>query len=111
MVAGVAGLKRLDNAHGELKSMHTREAERGRGVASAMVMHILAFAQRAGYERVSLETGTTEEFLPARSLYARMGFQPCEPFGGYQASPYNTFMSIRLDSNSSSTDDLASAGA
>jgi putative acetyltransferase len=103
VVAGVAALKRLDHAHVELKSMHTREAERGRGVARAMVMHILAFARRAGYELVSLETGTTEEFLPARSLYVRMGFLPCGPFGGYRASPFNTFMSIRLDSRSSST--------
>jgi putative acetyltransferase len=103
VVVGVAALKRLDDDHGELKSMHTREAERGRGVARAMVMHILAFARQAGCERVSLETGTTEEFLAARSLYARMGFVPCGPFGGYRASPYNTFMSIRLDSRSAST--------
>jgi putative acetyltransferase len=98
LVAGVAALKRLDDAHAELKSMHTREAERGRGVARAMVMHVLAFARQAGYHRVSLETGATEDFLPARSLYAGVGFRPCGPFGGYRASPYNTFMSMRLDS-------------
>ena len=78
--------------------MHTREDERGRGVARALVTHILAFARQAGYERVSLETGTTDEFLAARSLYASVGFVPREPFGGYRASPYNTFLSIRLDS-------------
>ena len=25
------------------------------------------------------------------------GFEPCGPFGTYQASPYNTFMTIRVD--------------
>ena len=93
-VAGVAALKRLDGAHAELKSMHTREAERGRGVGMAMVGHLLAFAEGQGYRRVSLETGATEEFVPARALYAKMGFRPCGPFGDYRASPYNTFMTI-----------------
>ncbi len=95
-VAGVAALKRLDGLHAELKSMHTREAERGRGVGTATVKHILAFAEREGYRRVSLETGATDEFVPARSLYARLGFTPCGPFGDYRTSPYNTFMTIDL---------------
>lgn len=97
-LVGVAALKRLDDSHVELKSMHTAEADRGRGVGQAMVAHILAHARSVGYVRVSLETGTTSEFAPARALYARAGFEPCGPFAGYTASPYNTFMTMRLDS-------------
>lgn len=93
---GVAALKRIDGHHAELKSMHTRESERGRGVGGALVDHILAFARREGYRQVSLETGATDEFVAARRLYARAGFRPCEPFGGYEASAYNTFMTINL---------------
>ena len=74
--------------------MHTRESERGRGVGRALVHQILTFAAEQGYERVSLETGATDEFVPARSLYAALGFTPCEPFGSYEASSYNTFMTI-----------------
>lgn len=96
-LVGVAALKRLDETHGELKSMHTREAERGRGVGQALVEHILAFAQEAGYRRVSLETGTTEHFAPARGLYARIGFKPGTAFADYQPSSYNTFMTMSLD--------------
>lgn len=96
-VVGVAALKRLDESHAELKSMHTREAERGRGVGRAMVERLLGFARREGYRRVSLETGATDEFVPARALYANAGFTSCEPFGGYAASPYNTFMTLSLD--------------
>jgi putative acetyltransferase len=37
-----------------------------------------------------------EGFRPARSLYARFGFEPCEPFGDYAPSPHSTFMTLRL---------------
>jgi putative acetyltransferase len=94
---GVAALKRLNEREAELKSMHTREAARGRGVGRALVHHLLACARESGYQRVNLETGSTTEFEPARHLYASCGFRPCEPFGAYAPSPYNTFMSIRLD--------------
>jgi putative acetyltransferase len=76
--------------------MHTREAERGRGVGRALVEHLLVFARAAGYSRVSLETGATEDFVAARALYDSVGFEPCEAFGDYEASPYNTFMTMRL---------------
>jgi len=98
-VVGVAALKWLDDTHAELKSMHTREAERGHGIGKAMVEHVLAHARREGYRRVSLETGTTDEFVAARALYVRCGFVACEPFGQYRASPYNTFMTIGLDAH------------
>ncbi len=35
-------------------------------------------------------------FGPARALYASAGFTPCGPFGGYQPSPDNTFLTLRL---------------
>ena len=98
---GVGALKRLDDVHAELKSMHTREADRGRGVGHAMVEHILAFARAHGYRRVSLETGTTEAFSPARAFYRALGFEPCEPFGAYAQSPHNTWMTMRLDAEPS----------
>lgn len=91
---GIAALKRLDGSHAELKSMHTRAAERGQGVGRALVAHILAYARMQGYGRVSLETGTTAEFEAARRLYFSVGFLPCGPFGDYRPSPYNTFMAI-----------------
>jgi putative acetyltransferase len=92
----VAALKRLDNRHVELKSMHTRSEARGRGVGRALVEHLTDFARTAGYERISLETGTSDAFVPAHALYASCGFESCEPFGGYIASPHNTFMTKAL---------------
>ena len=93
---GVAALKRLDDGHAEIKSMHTAEAARGQGVARALVEHVLAIARERGFGRVSLETGAGPAFVPARSLYASAGFEACGPFGDYAPSPNSTFMSIAL---------------
>lgn len=94
VVVGVAALKELDETHGELKSMHTAEGARGRGVARTILAHVLSVAARRGYSRVSLETGTGPAFAPARSLYRDAGFEPCEPFGAYTVNPHSTCMTI-----------------
>jgi putative acetyltransferase len=93
---GVGALKELDPAHGELKSMHTVEAARGRGVGAAIVKHLLALARERGYARVSLETGAGPAFAPARRLYARAGFTPCGAFGDYVTSPNSAYMTLAL---------------
>ena len=98
-LVGIAALKQLDGSHAEIKSMHTRDTERNRGVGRAMVVHLLDEARKLGYRRVSLETGTTEEFAPARAVYAKSGFHPCGPFGEYRPSLHNTFMTISLDTS------------
>jgi putative acetyltransferase len=95
-IVGVGAVKRLNAQHAELKSMHTAEAARGRGIGRALLEDLLHFARNEGYQRVSLETGTMEGFAAARRLYRRAGFVPCGPFGGYTASPDNTFMTLEL---------------
>jgi putative acetyltransferase len=95
-VVGIGALKRLSGDHGEVKSMHTAEAARGRGVGSAMLRHIMAAARARGMSRLSLETGSWPYFAPARALYARQGFVGCPPFGDYQPDPNSTFMTLTL---------------
>ena len=92
----VGALKELDDAHGELKSMHTAEAARGRGIGRLMLAHILEVARARGYRRLSLETGSMDEFRPARSLYETAGFTYCDPFGEYRPSPNSAFMTLAL---------------
>src|SRR5215471_8621133 len=53
---GVGALKRLSPTHGEIKSMHTAEASRRKGVGAAIVRHIVDAACSVGMTRVSLET-------------------------------------------------------
>jgi putative acetyltransferase len=95
-VIGVGALKRLSADHGEVKSMHTAEAARGRGVGSAMLRQIMAAARARGMSRLSLETGSWAYFAPARALYARHGFVECAPFGEYQGDPNSVFMTMAL---------------
>jgi putative acetyltransferase len=92
----VGALKHLDDTHAELKSMHTAQEARGRGLGRRMLHHLIATAAGRGYRRLSLETGTTDEFLAARRLYEAAGFTTCPPFADYRASEWNTFMTLGL---------------
>ena len=96
VLLGVGALKTLDADHGELKSMHTRAAARGSGVGAAVLGRLLDEARARGLRRVSLETGSMAAFAPARRMYARAGFVPCEPFGDYRPSRNSTFMTVVL---------------
>src|SRR5690348_1707051 len=93
---GFGALKRLSADHGEVKSMHTAEAMRGKGAGSAMLRHIISSARACGMRRLSLETGTSEYFRPARELYRSHGFLECPPFADYVLDPNSVFMSLDL---------------
>jgi putative acetyltransferase len=95
-VLAIGALKHLDEDHAEVKSMHTAEKARGRGIGRAMLDHLLGVARAKGYRRVSLETGAMAAFAPARALYASTGFEPSGPFGDYTASPNSAFMTLAL---------------
>jgi putative acetyltransferase len=95
-ILGCGALKELDWRHGEIKSMHTKASTRGKGVAAAMVKHIISEARARGYQRLSLETGADAPFAPARSLYTSVGFVPTEPFADYRLDPFSVFMKLDL---------------
>ena len=92
----MGALRELDAAHGELKSMHTLEEARGRGLGELMARHLLAQARARGYERVSLETGSQAGFAAARALYVKLGFEPCGPFADYTEKPGSVFYTLDL---------------
>lgn len=92
----MGALKRLDAGAFELKSMHTAAEARGSGAGRAMLTHLLQLARAEGATDVYLETGSTADFLPSRSLYGSMGFRECEAFGGYAPDPWSVFMHLDL---------------
>lgn len=96
MLVGCGAIKRLDEAHAEVKSMRTAPARKRTGIASMMLEHIIREARKMGYSRLSLETGATEFFLPARKLYEKFGFESCGPFGDYKPDPNSAFMTRAL---------------
>jgi putative acetyltransferase len=91
-LAGCAAIKELNADHAEIKSMRTSNTHRGKGVAIKIMEHILTVAAERNYQRLSLETGSQDFFIPARKLYERFGFEYCEPFGDYAEDPYSAFM-------------------
>lgn len=93
---GIGALVQLDAQSGELKSMHTVEEARGRGVARAVLRGLLEHARQLGLSKVSLETGSQAAFAAARGLYAAEGFSLCPPFGAYTKDPLSVFMTRTL---------------
>ncbi len=101
VLLAVGALKRIDNDHAELKSMHTALLARGQGIGRVMLAHLLAVARELGFRRVRLETGSTSAFAPARVLYASAGFTTCGRFGDYRPSRYCTFMTLDVGARAS----------
>lgn len=95
-LAGCGALKELGGQHGEIKSMRTSSRFRRKGVAKALLDHIIGEAVRRGYRRLSLETGSMEAFEAARELYARGGFAFCGPFADYEEDPNSVFMTKEI---------------
>jgi putative acetyltransferase len=91
-LVGCGALKDLGGGHGEIKSMRTSHKHLRRGVATTVLRHIIGEAGRRGYTRLSLETGSMDYFEPARRLYSKFGFKPCEPFGEYVPDRNSVFM-------------------
>ena len=93
---GCGALRELDRSHAEIKSMRTSSTHRRAGIGRAILAHIVEVARTRGYERLSLETGSMDAFIPARSLYESYGFRHCAPFGDYVYDPNSIFMTMRL---------------
>ena len=91
-LCGCGALQTLDQDHGEVKSMRTREKFLRQGVGQAVLSHIVTKACARGLKRLSLETGSAESFAAARSLYLRNGFEICNPFADYKLDPHSVFM-------------------
>ncbi|TDT73911.1 putative acetyltransferase [Litoreibacter halocynthiae] len=86
---GCGAVKQIGN-YGELKSMFTAKAARGKGAASAILDHIVKHTRALRLSSLKLETG--KGLNAAHSLYAKHGFTPCGPFGDYAANETSIFM-------------------
>jgi putative acetyltransferase len=110
---GCGAIKELRPTQGEIKSMRTSAAHLRRGVGKEILRVILQEACRRGYAKVSLETGSSEAFLPAHALYEGAGFSRCGPFGDYQQNGFSVFMEKELKQPNTAldTDSQASRSA
>jgi len=95
-VVAIGALKTLDVGNGELKSMRVADAHLGTGAGRAMLRHLVGVARDRGMRTLWLETGSTDDFVPARRLYASEGFVECGPFADYPENPFSVFMTRAL---------------
>jgi putative acetyltransferase len=95
-IVGLGALKDLGDRAGELKSMRTHPDFLRRGVASALLEHVIGAARARGMARLSLETGSGPFFEPALALYRLRGFVEGEAFADYKRSPFNQFLHLAL---------------
>ena len=88
------GALAIKDGYGEVKSMFTAPAARGKGAAAAVLTRIEETARAEGLPLLRLETGT--KLHAAHRLYARAGFIPCGRFGEYPDSEYSLYMEKSL---------------
>ncbi|GHH65276.1 GNAT family N-acetyltransferase [Promicromonospora soli] len=82
--AGMAGVRLLDDERAELKRVYLRPAFRGTGGAALIVRAAEDQARLLGASRMVLETRS--DFVAARALYKRLGYDEIEP---YTFTPYS----------------------
>jgi putative acetyltransferase len=95
-VAGVGALRTISAEQGEIKSMRTHPDHLRKGVAGALLRHIIATARTQGMARLSLETGRGAAFDPALALYRAQGFVDGDAFGDYRDNGFSQFLHLTL---------------
>lgn len=96
LLAGCGAFKKLDSQHAEIKSMKTSSNYKNKGVASALLIHIIEQAKLYGFKKLSLETGSMDYFMPSHGLYKKHGFNFCGPFSDYKEDVNSKFMSLDI---------------
>ena len=95
---GIACLKTLTDAIGEVKRMYVRPEARNRGLGHALLNQLLEEARQIGYERVRLDSARF--MAAAHQLYRASGFREIEPYEGSEIpkefQPHWVFMEREL---------------
>ena len=99
MLLGCGALKFLDKEHGEFKSIRIHDNFRNQGNGINVINHLINEAIKLNVKKISIETGAGEFFNPARKLFKKCGFEPCEPFAHYKQDINSVYLS-KLINNS-----------
>jgi len=88
VLVGMGGLKYFET-YAEITRMFTLEAYCGKGLASKLMAALESLARERNLRVLKLET--SEKFVYAVSLYKKLGFEQCEPFGEYIDKAFNSY--------------------
>ena len=66
---GCGALKFLDSVHGEFKSIRVADSFRKKGYGKKVIAILIEKSRQLNIQKISIETGSGEFFLPARKLF------------------------------------------
>jgi len=96
---GCGALKFLDKEHGEFKSIRVHDVYRGKGNGIKVIKHLIEEAKKLNIRRISIETGAGKFFEPARKLFQKCNFKPCEPFAHYKKDINSLYLTKLIDND------------
>ena len=96
---GCGALKFLEKGHGEFKSIRVHDNFRNKGNGIKIVKHLIEEAKKLNIVKLSIETGAGKFFEPARKLFKRCNFEPCEPFAHYKNDINSIYLSKLINNN------------
>ncbi|MGW4796955.1 GNAT family N-acetyltransferase [Nonomuraea sp. MG754425] len=82
---GCGAVQPMADGAGELKRMYVVPAQRGRGIATALLSALEDLARSLGHHRLLLATGLRQP--EAIALYERCAYTLTEPYGRYVGAP------------------------
>ena len=96
---GCGALKFLDKDHGEFKSIRVHNDYRNKGNGIKVIKHLIEEAKKLNIKRISIETGAGKFFEPARKLFQKCNFKPCEPFAHYKKDINSLYLTKLIDND------------
>ena len=102
-LSGIACLKPLMPAIGEIKRMYVRPGHRRAGLGRMLIQQLLQEAQRIGYQRIRLDSARF--MTAAHALYRASGFKEIEAYEGSEVpkefQAHWVFMEMALEAPAS----------
>ena len=98
-IFGCGALKFLDNEHGEFKSIRIHDDFRNKGYGIKIIDHLIYEAKKLDIKRISLETGAGNFFDPARRLFKKCNFEPCQPFAHYKEDKNSLYLTKLINND------------
>ena len=99
MLMGCGALKFLDKEHGEFKSIRIHDDFRKQGNSINVINHLINEAKKLNIDRLSIETGAGDFFIPARKLFKKCGFETCKPFAHYKEDVNSVYLTKIININ------------
>ena len=96
---GCGALKFIEKEHGEFKSIRVHDKFRNKGNGIKIINYLIEKAKKLGIKRLSIETGAGKFFEPARKLFHKSKFEPCEPFAHYKEDKNSIYLTKLINND------------